>query len=271
VPSRCNPTDPFMAPVPVEGLNSAADDVTARFSPDELTVVFARRTGAGMGLYDLYTAKRAARELPFETPSLLATLNSVNSEYWPSLSPDGLLLAFGSDRSTGMIHIYTTTRASVTSTFAPPTIAAALMVNDEHPYIANARAMYFSATRTGGAGMRDIWRAEIDSTGATSMAQAILGGVNTANEEVGAALTEDELTIFFRRTVGAEHDIYTATRTTSSDGFGAATPVPVLSMPGLNEIANWVSPDGCSLYVQLVNAPGGMGGDDLYVARRGSP
>jgi hypothetical protein len=61
-----------------------------------------------------------------------------------------------------------------------------------------------------------------------------------------------------------------ASRTTSSDGFGAAMPVPGLSVAGVNEVPNWISPDGCALYFHS-NAPDSMGSrgeDDIYVAIR---
>jgi hypothetical protein len=269
---RCDPQMPFATPEPVGGLNSPNDDVSARLSSDELFVAFARRTGAGTGFYDLYSATRTARDLPFDAPTLLATVNSVNSETWPTVSPDGLLLLFQSDRSTGKDHIYSSVRATVADKFGPPSIATALMDAERQPYLANNRALYFaSAVRTGGQGMQDIWRTEIDSTGATSAPVTVLGGVNTPDDEITPTLTDDELRMFFRRTVGTELDIYTASRSSMADGFGAATPVPGLSMPGINEIPTWISPDGCSLYLEIADPAGGMGGDDLFVARRGTP
>jgi hypothetical protein len=270
--ARCDPQTPFAAPVPVDGLNTPNDDIGARLSPDELTVVFARRTGAGTGLYDLFTATRASRDVAFEAPTLLATVNSVNSEFWPSISPDGLLLVFSSDRATGKVHIYSSKRATLADKFGAPGIAPALMDLEDFPYLANNRALYFSSSvRTGGQGLADIWRTEIDSTGATSAPVAVLGGVNTPDAEVTPAVTEDELRIYFRRATGGELDIYTSARSSTADGFGAATAVPGLATPGLDEVPDWISPDGCSLYVELRSAPGGMGGSDFYVARRGTP
>lgn len=269
---RCDPAMPFAAPEPVGGLNSPNDDVSARLSADELTVAFSRRTAAGSGFYDMYSATRTARDLPFDPPTLLATVNSVNSETWPTLSPSGLLLAFESDRSTGKAHIYTSVRATIADKFSAPTAAAALMDNEHHPYLATDRALYFSsALRTGGQGKLDIWRSEIDATGVISEPTTVLGGINTPEDEVTPTLTEDELRMFFRRTVGTELDIYTASRSSTSDGFGAATAVPGLAEPGINEIPTWISPDGCSLYVEIANAANGMGGSDLFVARRGTP
>lgn len=266
--ARCDPNAPFNTPIPVLGLNSELDDVSARFAPGELVVVFSRRRTTGV--YDLFTASRPSRDAAFETPSLLATVNSVNSDVWPTMSPDGLLLVFDSNRGTGIFHMHVSRRGSVADPFGTAMAAPALMDGETHPMLANGRALYFSsATRPGGQGMRDIFRAEIDSTGATSMPTVVLGGVNTPDEEVTPALTEDELRIYFRRTVDGEPDIYTASRSTALDGFGPATKVPGLSEPGVNEVPNWASADGCALYFHS-NAEGGEGGEDVYVALRGA-
>lgn len=265
---RCDPDAAFQAPVPVAGLNTADDDASARLSPDELFVVFARRKPGGP--FDLYAASRASRDAAFDAPALLATVNSINSDLWPSISPSGLLLVLDSTRSTGITHVHVSRRGDTTSPFGPASAAPALMDREQHPLLANDRALYFSSTRTGGQGLHDIWRTEIDSTGATSAPAPVLGGINTPDEEMTPAVTADELHVFFRRTTAAEHDVFTASRTTTADGFGAALTVPVLAMPGIDEAPTWISADGCSLYVQS-NDPGGSGGLDIWVARRGAP
>jgi Tol biopolymer transport system component len=263
--AACDPSAPFGPPVAVMGINSDLDDVSARFSPDERTVVFARARASGV--FDMFTASRPSRLDAFATPSLLATVNSVNTDRWPSLSPDGRLLVFESNRSTNVLHIYVSQRASVEDVFEPPVATPALMDRDQQPLLANARALYFASPDNVrmGQGLSDIWRAEIDSTGAISTPTAVLGGVNSPADEVTPALTQDELRIFFRRTVAGEPDIYTASRTTAQDGFGPATPVPVAAVAGIDEVPNWVSPDGCSLYFHSNS------GDnvDIFVTHRG--
>lgn len=266
---RCDPTVPFAAPVPLEGLNTTLDDATARLSPDELTIVFTRRLTTAV--YDLYQATRASRDVAFSSVELLATVNSVNSEVWPSLSPDGLTLVFDSDRGTpGMYRIYAAKRAATTDRFAAAAVIPELMVSEVHPYLANAHALYFDSTVRTGQGMADIWRAEVNPDGSLATPAAVLGGVNSPGEEIGGTLTDDELRIFFRRTIGIEPDIFTASRSTVNDGFGAATAVPGLSVAGVNEVPSWVSADGCNLYFYS-DAPAGAGLSDLYVARRGEP
>ncbi len=258
---RCDSTMPFGAPMPVGGLDSTFDDEGARLTPDELTVVFARsRSG---GTTDLYLATRTTIDAAFATPMLLGTVNSVSSELWPTLSPDALLLLFDSDRTTNKFHIYDSTRADTMSPFGPPTASVALADGDSEPMLANATALYFtSATRTG-LGMGDIWRVDIDSTGATGTPAAVIGGINSAGNETAPAVTADERVMAFAR----DNDIYLASRSAPTDGFGAPTAVDGLATMGVNEAPTWISPDGCHLYVQS-DAMGGMGGIDLYMAAR---
>jgi hypothetical protein len=262
---RCNGTAPFQAPVVVGGIASPQDDVAARLSPDERVVVFSRRSTGGM--FDLYTASRASAEMPFDPPTLLTTVNSVNSEGAPSLSPDELLIAFDSDRGGGATRIYTSTRDATSGNFGAPQPALALRDGEVQPLLANPRALYFTTNARPDTGAHDIWRAEIDRTGATSPPVAVAGGVNTAMEEGMPAVTADELHIFFRRVVGTDAILHTAQRSSRTDPFGPATAVENLGMPGSDVAPTWVSPDGCHLYFQS-NAAGGAGGYDLYVSSR---
>lgn len=79
-------------------------------------------------------------------------------------------------------------------------------------------------------------------------------------------VSADELHIYFGRLIGGtNYDIYEASRSTTSDGFGEATPVPGLADPTYNELPSWISADGCELYLSTNM---GVAGQDLYVATR---
>jgi len=258
---RCDASAPFGMPAPVGGLDSTFDDEGARLTPDELTAVFARsRTG---GTTDLYLATRTAVDAPFDAPMLLGTVNSVNSELWPTLSPDALLLLFDSDRATMTFHVYSSKRADTMSPFGPPTASVALADGDAEPMLANATSLYFTSSTRTGLGMGDIWRVDIDSTGATGTPAAVIGGVNSAANETAPAITADERVMAFAR----DGDVFLASRSSPSDGFGPAAAVDGLATMGVNEAPTWISPDACHLYFQS-DAPGGMGGIDLYMAAR---
>ena len=258
---RCDSTAPFGAPAPIASLDSTFDDEGVRLTPDELTCVFARsRSG---GTTDLYLATRTSADAEFGAPMLLGTVNSVNSELWPTLSPDALLLLFDTNRATQTYHVYTSKRAAADATFGPPTAAVALADGDAQPLLANATSLYFASSTRMGLGSGDIYRVDIDSTGATGTPAAVIGDVNSAANEAAPAVTADERVMAFAR----DGDIYLVSRSSPSDGFGTATPIDGLAQMGVNEAPTWISPDGCHLYVQS-DAPGGMGGLDLYMATR---
>jgi len=273
---RCNTTKQFGEPVMLESLNTEFDDQTPRLFPDELGIVFSRRSAAGN--FDLWTASRANRDEPFGAPSLLTTVNSVNSDMWPSQSADGLTLIFDADRtSTNVFRIWMSTRASVTQPFGPPALRPELMNNEFHGILANDRALYFASTARPGDGKADIWRADVSTTNTIGTPVRLVGGVNTGEDEAAPALTSDEKTIIFRRSTTTpgvppaldtvEYDVYIATRSTPQDGFGPSSKVDTLALPGIVETPGWVSPDNCALY-GFSNAPGTPGGTNLYVAKR---
>ena len=258
---RCTPTAPFGAPMPIASLESNLDDQGARLTPDELTVVFARsRTN---GTSDLYLATRATIGDPFGTPELLGTANSVSSELWPTLAPDALLMLFDSNRGTNTFHVYITKRTGADQPFGPPTASVALADGDGQPMLANAGSLYFSSSTRTGLGSGDIWRVDIDSTGATGTPAAVIGDVNGSGDERAPAVTADERVMAFAR----GNDIYLASRSSTADGFGTASPIDGLADPIANEAPTWISPDGCHLYLQS-DGSGGMGGLDLYMASR---
>jgi Tol biopolymer transport system component len=258
---RCDPNAAFGAPVAVAGLDTNLDDQGARLTPDELTVVFARSRANGTS--DLYLATRATIGDPFGAPELLGSVNSVNSELWPTLSPDALLMLFDSDRATTKFHVFVTRRTAADATFGPPTASVALADGDDQPMLANGAALYFTSSTRAGLGIGDIWRVDIDSTGAAGTPAAVIGDVNSAADETAPAVTADERTIAFAR----GGDIYLATRSSAADGFGTATAIAGLADPAVREAPTWISPDACHLYLQS-DAPGGMGGIDLYMASR---
>ena len=260
---RCTATAPFGAPLPVAGLNTNLDEQGARLTPDELTVVFARtRTN---GTSDLYLASRATTADAFGTPELLGTANSVNSELWPTLAPDALLMLFDSNRGTTTFHVYITKRTDAASPFGPPMAATALADGDGDPLLANATALYFASAARPGLGMGDIYRVDIDATGATGTPAAVIGDVNGSGDERAPAITADERIMAFAR----NSDVYLASRSSPADGFGTASPVDGLADATAHEAPTWISPDGCHLYIQS-DAAGGQGGLDLYVASRPS-
>jgi len=268
-PPRCDPTAAFGTPAPVAGLDTAGDEVDARLSPDELVVVFAYASVPG-GKLDIYTATRASPTASFGAPSPIGAVNSVYDDSAPTLSPDQLLLVFDSNRgASGMTHIYASARASATATFGPPTEAIALSDGEDHPMLANGTALYFASATRPGVGMHDLWRTAVDETGATGTPMQVPGAaINTADDEDDPVVSPDELALFFVRTAAAGAGVYGATRPAADADFGEPALVSGLVPTSSTATPTWISPDLCDLYFSS-DAPGGAGGQDIYVVTRG--
>ncbi|MEO7097178.1 MAG: hypothetical protein ABI175_28215 [Polyangiales bacterium] len=192
----------------------------------------------------------------------------MSSDYWPTVSPDGLTLLFAADRTTpDVFHIWRSTRTASTLPFGPPAARGDLRDNDIHPMLANEHALYFASTVRGGLGLSEIMRATVDANGAVGTPELLVGGVNTSLLEDAPAVSADERLIFFRRLTAGETDVYAASRSTATDGFGTSAKVPGLAEPGISEVPNWISPDGCHLYFHS-DAVAGPRGVNVWMTSR---
>jgi hypothetical protein len=93
----------------VAGLDAIGRMEVARFSADELDVVFQSNATGGRGGWDIYEATRPDRNSSFTNILNLWQFNSAAFNGCPSLSADGLTLYFASDIA-GQFAIYKTTR-----------------------------------------------------------------------------------------------------------------------------------------------------------------
>jgi len=161
---------------PLENLgsvvNSQYDEHLACISPDGLELYFSdydeegARPG-GFGKSDLWVTKRATREDPWIEPvNLGSTINSGYTDGRPSISPDGLLLFFDSNRpgSFGKFDLYVTRRATLSDPWTEP-INLGPLVNtawlEECARIsADGSTLYWDSGRPDG-GDNDMWQASI--------------------------------------------------------------------------------------------------------------
>jgi serine/threonine protein kinase/Tol biopolymer transport system component/Tfp pilus assembly protein PilF len=123
----------------------------------------------GYGSSDLWITTRSTTSEPWGTPKNLGpTINSSFEEGTASISADGLMLFFSSDRpgGLGMHDLYVTTRKTVSSLWTPPMNLGPTVnssVGDELPNIsADGSTLYFSSNRPGGYGRYDLWQVSIN-------------------------------------------------------------------------------------------------------------
>lgn len=260
---RCDPAKPFGAPIALAALSSPSSEIGIEATDDALDgVLWSDRSGVDR----IYEVTRASPTDAFAAPQLVPNLGSVTGvpDRDPALTGDGLTLVFTSQRG-GDWDLYLTTRPSRTQPFAAPAVIAELATTDSDwgPVItSDGLSLYYVI----GGDLAYAHRASVAS--AWSAPGTLLATLNSTANEFEPAITADELTIFFAsdRPSGGRGglDIWTATRASTADAFGAPSDVVELATAG-DDIPSWVSPDRCAMYLTRTN---GAAGWDLYVATR---
>jgi len=89
IASRPSTTEAFDPPTRVAGVNSPADEIGPSLSADGLELYFASDRAGGLGLDDIYLARRESSSAPFGEMVNLTNLNSANDDVGPNISRDG--------------------------------------------------------------------------------------------------------------------------------------------------------------------------------------
>lgn len=268
--SICDPTGTFDKPVPLTGLNTAGNEGVPRLTTDEIELYFSGNlTGAPEA--NIYRAQRSATSQPFGMPIALTQVNTMANEFDPSLSSGELTLFFGSDRVSGEgRHLYVSTRASRVGDFGAPSevanVNSATVTDvDGQPFVtADGQELWFASNRAGGLGGQDIYRATWNGSGFANV--AAITELSTNATDYLPTLSADKLTVYLSSTRPGgkgSYDIWTAHRSTTSDGFPAPRLVPELNSSATDWVG-WLSPDNCRIYFSSTVA----GTQDIYVATR---
>lgn len=254
--------------------NGAALDGCPFVSRDGKTFYMASNRTGGLGGIDIWASTRASENDPWGSPvNVGPPVNSSANDFCPTISRDGHLFYFVSNRADGCggDDIYTTRLRPdgwdpVQNLGCDVNSAA----NEASPFPLPERAdgpvLYFSSTR---AGTSDIYRSA--SHGDVFGSAAPVSALNSPTAQDGHPnLRRDGLEIFFFSTrpggLGAQ-DLYSSTR--SSVAVPWSTPVNL--GPAVNSSAADTRPslswDGTTLYFGSTRA-GGDGDSDHYVTTR---
>ncbi len=276
--SSCDLSKPFETPVLVGGVNSSAGERHhPSLSPDELTIYFeiADETRSGK----IYSATRKSRDAAFADPLPVRGLQvpeaPTDEGEEPTISMDGLTLQFiyrphPPDR--GCVY-YAATRAHVADTFGLPTQIPGLSCVGGF-FAADDQSLYFDARTTDGSGASHLTMSRFRSTGSVWLNDGPV--ISTTEDQscgpfgCNAIVAADNLTLLYVRATPDAPDgkILAATRATPTAPFEPVSVVgdwPELSARPL-ATPEWLSPDGCRLYVTAYSAQAFRG---IYVAERG--
>jgi len=249
--ARCDKAAPFGPAIPLDELNTDAQETSARLTPDELALFFASTRPGGAGGYDLYRATRATVYEPFANTEWLATLATPGDERdpWPAwgqsfvmFERDGDLMsssfdgtAFGSARP---IEIANT-----------PGIERSPMLTDDGLYLSSNGKIMLAPSFYGAllpplnvdelAGEDDAIQVVVDRPAATML---------LARRPAGAGATQ----------------IWSTQRNPQLATYEPPMPLITGSNPRVNLVPDWISEDGCVMYLESDE----HGDFDIYAAHR---
>ncbi len=207
VTTRATVSDPWDPPVILGSpINSSFTDDTPSISADGLTLYFSSWRPPGLGSLDLWRATRETIDDQWAAPTPLGpTINSSVLDWSPTISADGLLLVFSSDRpgGDGKTDLWMTRRSTTDDPWSEP-VNLGPPVNspsvEATPSIsADGLLLFFQSNRPGGYGGRvDIWVVRRKTTDDPWSEPVNLGPViNTFGYDGTPSISADGSTLYF--------------------------------------------------------------------------
>ncbi len=265
-------------------INTGFNEQGPNLSKDGLTLYFGSDRPGGVGSFDLWVARRACADCPWDAPvNLGPVVNTTASETGPGLSIDGHLLFFTSTRAggQGLSDLYLSQRADAKDDFGwgppvglgPDVNTAASEAGAEYLQSAEDGTgnLYFNRAPPGGTA--DLYYAPLTRDGETRGPAILIPELSDpTGTDQGATLRTDGREVFFFSTrsggLGGA-DLWTSTRRSIHDAWSA----PVNLGAPLNSAAAEQQPslsgDGRTL-VFASSRSGGFGGTDIWMSTRTS-
>jgi hypothetical protein len=237
------------------------NSVRVRLNADETVAYFVHRESD-----DIMVAKRATRHAPFDEPRVALATDEPSG---PTVTADGLWLYFDEYRSGAFYKIYRSAWNAEKETFGPPELVLGLEAvgvtqsyPDYEPYVTpSGDALYFHSGR--GTLQEEIYRAA--RSGDTFLEPEHVPAPGSRGH---AVVSPDELTLYYTRNVEGKSNtanIWQMTRESTSESFGNEQIVDGPNVGEYNELASFISADGCRLYFDR-NYPG-PNQDSFFVER----
>ena len=265
-------------------INSAALDQGPCISSDGLALYFSSSRPGGMGASDIWVARRASPDSPWEAPQNIGpVVNTSAAEGSPGLSRDGLLLFIPSNRpgGLGMNDIYVSRRSDPTDDFgwsAPVSLGSAVNSADfdgtpkffhlggqgDHRFVYFTRSQF--AMSPG-----DIYAAPIDHDGLPLEPATLVADLSdpAASDGTPAFSSNGKEAIVPSERAGTLgiFDFFLFTRQNAQDPWSLAQLIPGPLNSSSIEFHPSLSSDGSTLFFAAVR-PGGLGNFDIWMSTR---
>jgi outer membrane protein OmpA-like peptidoglycan-associated protein len=254
------------APVPLPGyVNTDADEALPAVTIDGKRMVFTRREN---GDEDLYYTRWNAEEQNWGEGIPMTSINSILNEGAHAISADGSVVAFTScnrKRSIGSCDIYVARqhRNGQWTPAANPEELNSTAWDGQPALTADGRGMYFSSSRKGGQGNKDLWYSELQTNGRWSMPVNCGPVINTKGNESSPFLHYDDRTLYFMSDGHpgmGDYDIFTSFKATGDWSKPQNLGYPINTT--MREGGLSVHPDGHTAYFTVESEAGGT--MDIY-------
>lgn len=215
--TRATVADAWAPPVQVIELESASAEGDPRIARDGLDIWFTSDRSPSAGGLDIWTSSRPARGMAWSAPVPVPELNTAVPDEGPAVERSELMMVLHSTRDGGGdIDLYSTTRPDRAAMWSTPARIAELDTGTDEAtgFLADGGLiLYFSSTRAGGAGARDLYVAERPAIDQPFGIPAPIVELNTPIADSDPWVSSDQRVIFFARGNGTTgDDIYMATR-----------------------------------------------------------
>jgi Tol biopolymer transport system component len=254
-------------------VNSPSTEGGASISADGLTLYFHSSRPGGYGRSDVYVTTRETTQDPWGVPvNLGPTVNSSYSDAHPSISADGLMLFFHSNRSGGYggNDLWITTRASISDSWDTaenlgPTVNSTAA--DSYPGVSgDGLSLFFDSTRPDGYGQYDILVSTRETIHRKWGRPVNLGPtVNSSTLDGVPCISVDGRTLFFTSYRAGGHgdlDIWVTRGETNGTWAEPVNLGPTVNSSHLDGAPS-ISADGSTLFFTS-GRPGGYGSWDLW-------
>jgi hypothetical protein len=265
-------------------VNSPAAEMNAALSPDELSLYFVSTRAGGLGGADIWVSRRASLDSPWEAPVNLGSgVNSPGLEAAPSVSIDGHLLFFSSDRpgGQGSNDIYIARRADKhddlswgpATDLGPDVNTAGFEAGGVYLQSAEAGSANLYFVRGPNSSNLNIFVAPITAGGETRGPATPVVELNDASPGISSvhpSVRTDGREVFFHsnRTGGfGATDLWVSTRPSVHDPWSTPVNLGVPLNSATGEFQPTLSFDARTLIFTSTRA-GGLGNSDIWVATR---
>jgi len=277
-------------------LNTAAEESAPAISDDGRSLIFNRNPNLPEDHdEDLYVSYRSRpSRSAWGEPWALASINTPTSnERNATLSRDGLLLIFSSDRpgGSGGLDLYISRRMDRTDdqgwstpvNLGPTVNSSAADVGPDYvEYEAGSTVLYFTSNRPAplGFGAADIYVSTLSTDGAFG-APVLVAELSSPSGDARPAIRTDGLELVLHSNRPAPplscpanspissggQDLWVATRASDTDRWGCPVNLGAIVNSESNDLQAAFSDDGEVLFFSS-NGPGGFGSDDLWTSKR---